>query len=116
MNALARARAGLRRLLGSGLDSIAVRGARRLPERRSYELTKEEIATICAAHVQDRTVSVKARIDLATAVNAAWCAIARARRFDYRTVQPVEGRFPLFTAIPLPDDERDGGVIILNPR
>ena len=59
---------------------------------------KKNLHPILVAHRQD----------------AAWCNIARRQRFDYKTVRPIDGRdYHYFTAVPLPDDERDGGVIVL---
>jgi hypothetical protein len=84
-------------------------GSRRLPERRVFELTEEEMFLICHAGKKNVHPGI-----VRSRQNAVWSDIARARRFDVRTVQPIEGRsVHHFTAMPLPDDERDGGVIIL---
>jgi hypothetical protein len=84
-------------------------GSRRLPERRVFELTDEDVFRITQAGKKNAHPGIVLRRQ-----NAVWFNIARERRFDVRTVQPIEGRdFHFFTAIPLPDDDRDGGVIIL---
>jgi hypothetical protein len=82
----------------------------RLPEVQTYELTTEEAAVISLAGKPDlHPVMVRTR------QNAAWHNIARARRIDVRTIKPhPEKGYPYFTAQPIPEDERDGGTIILD--
>ena len=93
-------------------ERLGLRGSfGRLPERRLFELTKEEEALICLAGAKTvHPAIVRAR------QNAVWSNIARAHRFDVRSVQPHPEKPspPYFTAVPLPDDERDGGVVILD--
>ena len=121
---LQRLREWARKTMGSGLQEIAVRGSRALPDRRTFELTEEHLFLIGHGNRKDKGVKAVLQrggapnVDIATMCNNAWSNIARELRFDVRTVQPHPSKPspPYFTAIPLPDDERDGGVIILSGR
>jgi hypothetical protein len=121
---------------------IGLRGSfGRMPERKRYELRPDEIAQVQAAvrrasmaapvKVEDDRIlvdEVRARqftgpmgpeIGARHVVfmgDAAWRNIARARGIDVASIQPDEEKgFPYFTAVPLPDDERGSGGILIRP-
>lgn len=83
--------------------------AGKLPKRQRYRLRDVDVARIQIANRKDlHPVMVQGR------VNAAWCEIARELGFDAYTVEPVDpGSSLVFTAIPLPNDDRNGGMIVL---
>lgn len=80
-----------------------------LPKRQRYRLRDVDVARIQIANTKDlHPAMVQAR------VNAAWCTVARELGFDVYTVEPVDPASSLvFTAIPLPNDNRNGGMIVL---
>ena len=82
---------------------------RALPKREVFTLKDEHVFRIEeASRPNVHPVMAQHR------ANAVWGAIARELGFDMHTVQPIdEDDRRRFTAVPLPNDERNGGCFVL---
>lgn len=92
----------------------------RMPERRRYELRQDEIARVCMAVGKAKTfrrvLGAQAARHEQFSADVVWRDIARERQIDVSSIQPdAEKGFPYFTAVPLPDDERNQDGILVQP-
>jgi hypothetical protein len=86
-----------------------LRGKRALPGREVFTLKDEHVARIEIASKKDAHPDI-----VQFRANAAWFDVGRELGFDARTVAPVDpSDCRHVTAIPLPNDERNGGGILL---
>jgi len=90
-----------------GLGTLSTKGA--LPKRETFRLKAEHVARIeLASRPNAHPTIVQSR------ANAAWGDIARDLGVDYRSIRPVdESDTSRITAVPLPNDKRNGGIIVL---
>jgi hypothetical protein len=92
----------------------------RLPERRRFELRPDQIARVtmkvaAAKEFESVMGPMVGPRHIQFQANAVWYAIAKEHGVDVRSIRPDEEKgFPYFTAVPLPDDERNAGGILVD--
>lgn len=90
-----------------GLGTLTTKRA--IPKRETFRLKDEHIFRIGQASKRSgHPAIVQAR------ANAVWSEIAREYGVDVRSIRPVdESDARRFSAVPLPNDARNGGLLIL---
>jgi hypothetical protein len=89
-----------------------LRDQRALPSREVFTLKDEHVARIAIASKKDAHPEI-----VQFRANAAWFDVGRELGFDARTAMPVDPTdCRRVSAIPLPNDERNGGGVLLPGR